>query len=99
MTDEYDSITHPLKNGDPLPTHPHDTTAKKIVSFGPVHDADDGIQLTAGLLRATVAVLIEGGHPLGHLYRYAILTHDGARRIFHTRPNGVTIRVRTEPVE
>lgn len=96
---DYDSITEELANGAPLPDHPATTTSRKIVALGSVHDAVDGTELTAGLHRATAVVLMEGGHPLNHLYRYCVLSHNGARRIFHTRPNGVTIRVRTEPVE
>jgi hypothetical protein len=91
----YDSITEELDNGAPLPDHPATTTSRKIIAYGSVHDADDGTELTAGLHRSTVSALINNQHALGHLYRYAIFTHDGKKRIFHTRPR-VTIRVKTE---
>lgn len=81
---EYDSVTDPLKNGDPLPDHPDDTTAKKITVYGPVYDASDGIQCTAGLHRNEVARLQAGDQmALMHLYRYVILD----RKIYHTRPS------------
>jgi hypothetical protein len=97
VSDDYDSITEELSNGAPLPDHPSTTTARKIIAYGPVHDAIDGTLLTAGLDRTTISVLMnEKEHALAHLYRYAILTHDNARRIFHTR-DSVTIRVKTTP--
>lgn len=89
---EYDSVTEPLQNGDPLPSHPHDTTARKIVSYGFVFDAEDNTQLTAGLHRNEISMLMSGQRILDHAYRYAILD----RKIFHTRSR-VTIRVKTEP--
>lgn len=94
MSDGYDSVTEPLHNGDPLPEHPDDTTAKRITAYGFVYDAADGTQLIAGLHRNEVAQLQEGNQmALGHLYRYVILN----RRIYHTRPS-VVIHVKTETV-
>lgn len=92
---DYDSVTEPLKNGDSLPAHPDDTTAKRITTYGFVYDADDGTQLTAGLHRNEVAQLQSGNQmSLTHLYRYVILD----RRIYHTRP-AVVIHCRTEIVD
>lgn len=91
---EYNSVTEPLPNGAPLPQHPDDTTAKKIVHFGFVYDADDGVQLSAGLHRNEISVLMSGQRILDHAYRYAIVD----RRIFHTRAK-VIIHVATEPSE
>lgn len=83
---DYDSVTEPLRNGDPLPVHPDGTTARKITTYGPVYDADDSTQLTAGLHRNEVAQLQEGNQmALGHLYRYVILN----KHIYHTRPSVV----------
>lgn len=89
----YDSVTEPLKSGDLLPTHPDDTTAKRITSYGNVYDADDGRQLMAGLHRAEVSMLMNGERILEHAYRYAIID----RHIYHTRPKAI-IHVSTEPV-
>lgn len=87
----YDSVTEPLHNGDPLPEHPDDTTAKKITTYGFVYDADNGTRLTPGLHRNEVVQLQHGNQmALGHLYRYVILN----RHIYHTRPS-VIIHVKT----
>lgn len=89
--DGYDSCTEPLKNGDPLPAHPDDTTAKRITVYGPVYDADDGTLCTAGLHRNELARLQDGDQmALGHLYRYVILD----RKVFHTR-KAVVIHCKT----
>jgi hypothetical protein len=99
VSDDYDSITEELPNGAALPEHPSTTTSRKIIAYGPVYDAADGTLLTAGLDRTTISVLIhEKDHALRHLYRYAILSHDNARRIFHTR-DSVTICVKTAPLD
>lgn len=94
-TSTYDSVTEPLKSGDPLPAHPDDTTARRITGYGPVYDADDGRQLMAGLHRAEVSMLMNGERILEHAYRYAILD----RHIYHTRRGGVVIHVVTEPTD
>lgn len=91
--DDYDSVTGPLRNGDALPSHPSNTTARKIVAYGPVYGVGDDIQLTAGLHRNEVATLQSGQRILEHAYRYAIID----RYIFHTR-RSVVIRVRTEAI-
>lgn len=92
---EYDAVTEPLKNGDPLPDHPDDTTAKRITVYGPVFDADNGQQFTAGLHRSEVDQLQHGNQmALTHLYRYTVLD----RRIFHTR-QAVVIHVKTIEVD
>lgn len=90
----YDSVTEPLENGDSLPEHPHDTTARKITAYGPVHDATDNTQLTAGLHRNEIVVLMNEGRILEHAYRYAIID----RHIYHTRDK-VVIQVTTEPID
>lgn len=88
---EYDSVTEPLKNGDPLPDHPDDTTAKRITVYGPVYDADDGQQCTAGLHRNELARLQDGDQmALTHLYRYVITN----KHVYHTRKS-VIIHVKT----
>jgi hypothetical protein len=96
--DEYDSVTEPLRNGDPLPAHPRDTTAKEIAAYGFVYDADNGTQLTAGLHRNELDQLQHGNQmALTHLYRYCIID----RKIYHTC-NSVVIHCKTmtadEPV-
>ena len=91
---EYDAITEPLRNGDPLPSHPSTTTARKITEYGPVHDANDDTQLTAGLHRNEVAILRSGQRILEHAYRYAVLD----QKIYHTR-SSVVIHVVTEPLD
>lgn len=93
---DYDSVTEPLRNGDPLPPHPDDTTAKRITVYGPVFDADDGTQLTAGLHRNELSRLQDGDQmALTHLYRYVITN----AHVYHTRPS-VIIHCKTtdEPV-
>lgn len=93
MIHDYDSVTEPLKNGDPLPPHPDDTTAKKITVYGFVYDADNGVRCTAGLHRNEVEQLRNGNQmALGHLFRYVILD----RHIYHTRQS-VVIHCKTEP--
>lgn len=92
MTDDYDDTTEPLPNGAPLPDHPSSTTARKITAYGPVHDADDNTQLTAGLHRNEILMLMSGQRILDHAYRYAIID----RKIYHTRSR-VIIQVKTEP--
>lgn len=92
---EYDAVTEPLRNSDPLPNHPDDTTAKQITVYGPVFDADNGQQLTAGLHRNEVNQLQHGNQmALTHLYRYVILRAGEKRCIYHTRPS-VIIHVKT----
>lgn len=92
---DYDSITEPLHNGDPLPSHPDDTTAKRITVYGFVYDADNGQQLTAGLHRNELSQLQHGNQmALTHLYRYCIID----RKIYHTR-NAVVIHCKTIPDE
>lgn len=88
---EYDSVTEPLRNGDSLPSHPDDTTAKRITAYGFVYDADDGTQLTAGLHRNELSRLqCRDQMALTHLYRYCIID----KKIFHTR-NSVIIHCQT----
>ena len=91
---DFDSITEPLPNGAKLPDHPSDTTAKRIVEYGPVLDATDGTRLRGGLHNNEVSVLMNGEvASLAHLYYYAIRD----RRIYHTRP-AVIIHCLTELV-
>lgn len=91
---DYDAITEPLKNGDPLPLHPDDTTAKKITVYGFVYDADNGVRCTAALHRNELAGLQNGDQmALRHLFRYCIIN----KRIYHTR-EAVVIHCKTEPV-
>ena len=87
----YDDLTEPLSNGAEIPSHPSQTTARKIIAYGRVKDAKDGTPLRAGLHHATIRGLMDG-HQMGltHLYAYAMLNN----KIYHTRP-GVVIEVRT----
>lgn len=89
---DYDDTTESLVNGAPLPDHPSSTTARKITVYGPVFDADDNQQLTAGLHRNEISMLMSGEKILEHAYRYAIVD----RKIYHTRSR-VIIYVKTEP--
>lgn len=91
---EYDSVTESLTNGASLPTYPHDTTARKVVSYGFVFDADDNTQLTAGLHRSEINTLMSGQRILEHAYRYAVVD----RKIYHTRSR-VVIHVQTVDAE
>ena len=86
--------TAPLKNGAKLPTHPADTTARKILSYGEVTDARTGTICVAGLHNNEIQLLM-GKNPiaLSHLCRYAI--RNG--RIYHTRSR-VKILVETEEI-
>jgi len=94
MNAEYDDVTQELASGDELPPHSAATTARKIIAYGPVHDAADNTRLEAGLHRNEVAVLMQGQRILEHAYRYAIID----RHIYHTREL-VVIRVSTEEVD
>src|SRR5690242_8655764 len=97
MPDEahYDSVTEPLKNGDPLPLHPDDTPAKRSTVYGFVYDADNGTHCTAGMHRNELAQLQVGSQmALTQLYRYCIVN----RHIYHTRA-AVVIHCKTEPNE
>lgn len=88
----YDDTTEPLINGAKLPDHPANTTARKIVSLGPVRDTADSTVLTAGLHRNEMAMLrSDQRESLSHLYRYAIIDHC----IYHTR-HLVTVDCKTE---
>lgn len=92
---DYDSITEPLKNGDALPEHPNDTTAKRITDYGPVFDADDSTPLTSGLHSNEISQLKRGNQmALSHLYRFTIINNH----IYHTRKQ-VVIHVKTINVE
>lgn len=92
---DYDSVTEPLKNGDPLPLHPDDTTAKKITVYGFVFDADNGVRCTAGMHRNEASQLQAGNQmALKHLYLYVIIN----KHIYHTR-DAVVIHCKTEPNE
>lgn len=91
---DYDSTTEPLANGAAVPDHPATTTSRKVLALGPVYDADDNIQLTAGLHRNEISMLMSGQRILGHAYRYAIVD----RKIYHTR-NRVIIRLKTAPAD
>ena len=84
LCDEVDDdITEPLRNGAELPTHPNDTTSKKIVEYVHVYDDANGKRLTGGLHNNEVSMLMNGEiGSLGHLYKYKILN----KRIYHTRP-------------
>lgn len=96
MVDEVTvKFTEPLKNGDPLPEHPADTTALKIVSYGTVRDASDGTTLRAGIHRNELKMLMEGNKmALAHLYAYVILN-----RHIYTFREAVVIEVKCEPNE
>lgn len=88
-------FTESLINGAELPSHPADTTAKRIVSYGKVYDAIDETPLTASLHQNELRMLAEGEQMnLTHLYRYGIFNN----RIFHTRQS-VIIAVVTEDAE
>ncbi len=90
--------TEPLKNGDPLPDHPANTTSLKITKFCEVRDAENGQVLTGGLHGTTINSLATGNSSLSHLYRYAYRKIGADTIIFHTRPT-VVIDVECEPVE
>src|SRR6267142_1506448 len=90
----YDDVTEPLRNGDPLPSHPALTTSKKIIEYGEVSDDANGTILYGGLHNNEIAMLMNGNQmALSHLYRYAIRN----KHIYHTRPLAI-IAVRTEDV-
>ena len=90
---EYEDTTSPLANGDELPDHPHNTTARKIISYGKVYDFEDGRPLRAGMHQSTLKVLMGGTRILSHTYSYAILNG----RIYHTRDK-VVVDVKTVDV-
>lgn len=93
MEDDLD-VTEPLANGAELPSHPALTTAKKVVEYLSVFDDANGTPLQGGLHRNEIAMLMgKQPHPLGHLYRYAIVN----RHLYHTR-SLACINVRTEDV-
>jgi len=92
-------FTQRLKSGDKLPSHPADTTARKIISFGEVKDARDSYPLAAGLHRNEVDMLKRGEKGgLAYLYRYAIVQDGKDRRIYHTRSR-VVIAVECEDAD
>jgi hypothetical protein len=90
--------TQPLRNGDLLPKHPSTTTAREVVQYLKVWDANDNHQLSSGQLRGTEVSMLMGGSQmaLGHLYLFTIRDN----RIYHTRQS-VVIDVETDdaPVE
>lgn len=95
MSDEFPDTTEPLLNGAELPTHPADTTAKKITHFGRVFDDATGTVLTAGLHNNEIAMLMANQcESLSHLFRFVIRN----MHIYHTRPL-VVIECRTEEIE
>jgi len=83
VSDEIDATTEPLPNGAALPEHPGQSTAYKIVSYGNVYDAEDGLPLSAGKLHESMIRMLMGNETggLGHLYLFAIRDC----KIFHTR--------------
>jgi hypothetical protein len=85
--------TQPLRNGDKLPSHPASTTAREVVQYLKVWDADNGHQLTSGQLRGTEISMLMGGSQmaLGHLYLFTIRDNH----IYHTRAS-VVIDVETD---
>lgn len=91
--------TEPLRNGAKLPTHPADTTARKIIKYGEVRDAHTGITCGGGLHRSEIQMLRSGEKGgLAHLFRYAIVQEGAVRKIYHTRSR-VVVEVETVPVE
>ena len=82
-----EEITEPLANGQAVPTHPSQTTSRKVEHVLEVRDAEDGVRCTAGLPRNELSVLMHGERILAHLYRYCILNG----RIFHTRDRVVCV--------
>lgn len=95
LAEEIEAITAPLKNCDPLPDHPADTTGLKIVYYGTVRDASDGTKLRAGIHRNELKMLMEGNQmALTHLYAYVILN----KHIYHFR-KAVVIEVKCVPNE
>ena len=91
-----EEITEPLANGAPLPDHPANTTALKIIEYGKVFDDGDGRPLQTGKLHENEIRMLMTGQQmaLNHLYLYVIRD----RRIFHTR-GLVTIDVQCVPVD
>ena len=73
--------TEPLKNGDSLPDHPADTTAKRITKFLTVRDAFDGKALSGGLHEGIVRLLMQNEPVLPHQYRFKMTNG----KIYHTR--------------
>jgi len=92
-------FSEPLKSGAKLPTHPSETTARKIVRYGEVTDSRDGHPLTGGLHQNEIQMLRSGEvGGLAHTYRYCFVQEGNERKIYHTRSR-VTICVETLPIE
>lgn len=90
-----DDTTEPLPNGAKLPSHPDNTTAKRVISYGKVFDAEDGRPLRVGLHQNEIKMLMSGQvGGLGHLYAFAMLND----KIYHTRKQ-VVIDVKCVEIE